>query len=148
MTFLSFYPYIKIIHIISLISFMAGILYLPRLFVYHSMQKINSGEAKMLEIMEYKLIKYIVNPAFIFTFITGLMLSYFFLSSSNTGNYWIHGKFFLFLCMGAFHGFCSKYRKKFLISTNFRSTKFFRFFNEIPTILMILMVILVILKPF
>ena len=148
MNFLHFYPYIKIIHIISFISFMAGILYFPRLFVYHSMKKIDSEEAKMLEIMEYKLMKYIINPAFIATLITGIALAYFFLSSPNQGNYWVHAKFFLFLCMGAFHGFCSKYRKKFLISADFHSTKFFRFFNEIPTILMILMVILVILKPF
>jgi putative membrane protein len=127
---------------------MAGILYLPRLFVYHSMTKLNSSEAKMLEIMEYKLLKYIINPAFIATAITGIALSYFFLSSSHKGNHWIDAKFFLFFLMGVFHGYCAKYRKKFLISTDFKTTKFFRIFNEIPTIIMIFMVILVILKPF
>lgn len=148
MTFLDFYPYIKIIHIISFISFMAGILYLPRLFVYHSMAKFDSGEAKMLEIMERKLLKYIINPAIIITFISGIILAYLFLSSGSKGNYWVHAKFFLFLLMGVFHMLCCKYRKKFLISTNFHSTKFFRIFNEIPTIIMIFMVILVVLKPF
>ena len=148
MQFINLYQYIKIIHIISFISFLAGVFYLPRLFVYHSMQKVDSGESKMLEVMEYKLMKFIINPAFIATFITGLILAYFFLSSATQGNYWIHAKFFLFLCLGVFHGYCSIYRKKFLISTAFHSTKFFRIFNEIPTIIMVMMVILVILKPF
>ncbi len=146
MNFFDFYPYIKVIHIISFISFMAGMLYLPRLFVYHSMQKFQSNEAKMLEVMEYKLLKYIINPAFIVTFLSGAAMSVIFMRSG--GNYWLHAKFFMFLLMGVVHGMCCKYRKKFLTSTDFHTTKFFRIFNEIPTIIMIIMVILVIFKPF
>ena len=146
MSFFDYYPLLKTIHIISLISFMAGILYLPRLFVYHSMKEFGSGEAKMLEVMEYKLIKYIINPALIFTLLSGLSLSHIFLKSPD--HLWLYLKFALFLGMGYVHMLCCKYRKKFLLSTDFHSTKFFRIFNEAPTILMIGMVCLVMFKWF
>lgn len=146
MNIFTIYPYLKIIHLISLISFMAGIFYLPRLFVYHSMQDVNSGEAKLLEIMEYRLLKYIVNPAFIATFISGSALSYIFLRDSINSNYWLYGKFICFLGFGVYHMLCCKYRKKFLADTKFHTDKFFRIFNEVPTILMIVMICLVILK--
>lgn len=145
---MNLYFLLKTIHIVALISFMAGILYLPRLFVYHSMQDKNSQSDQLLQTMEYKLIKYIINPAFIITFITGLGLSYYFLQSGIKGNIWIILKFILFLGLGFFHGKCVGYQKRFTKETNFLPTKFWRFFNEVPTIIMILMVILVIWKPF
>ena len=90
MNILLIYPYFKIIHLISLISFMAGIFYLPRLFVYHSMQEIGSGQAKMLEVMEYKLLKYIINPAIVLTFLSGSVLALIFFD----GNFGISGELF------------------------------------------------------
>jgi putative membrane protein len=144
-----FFLIIKIIHIISIISFMAGMLYLPRLFVYHSIEESSKTKtSKTFEIMEKNLLKYIINPAMIFSLISGSILSYFYLRISIENNLWIICKFILFLFLGLFHMFCSIYRKKFLNSTNFKTTKFFRIFNEIPTIIMIIMVILVIIKPF
>lgn len=143
---LHFYPYFKIVHIIALISFMAGILYLPRLFVYHSMQEHGSETDILLQTMERKLLKFIINPAFIITVISGLILSVIYFKAGQ--NYWLHAKIFLVLLMGIYHMICSQYRKKFIKDTKFRSTKFFRYFNEIPTVLMIIIIILVILKPF
>lgn len=145
-SFLDFYPYLKIIHIIAMISFMAGILYLPRLFVYHSMQEHESDTDRLLQTMERKLLKFIINPAFIITIISGLALSIIYFQAGK--NYWLHAKIFLVLLMGVYHMICCKYRKRFLKETKFKSTKFFRYFNEIPTIIMILIVCLVILKSF
>lgn len=143
------YLIFKIIHLISLISFMAGVLYLPRLFVYHSMQESPESESsKTFEIMEKKLMKLIINPSLVATLLSGLILShYYFFSSGFSGNFWIIGKFLLFLGLCVFHMFCSIYRKKFLSSTKFKSTKFFRIFNEIPAVIMVFMVILAVLKP-
>ena len=146
MSILDFYPYLKIIHIIAIISFMAGILYLPRLFVYHSMQNHGSEKDLLLQVMERKLLKFIINPALIITTISGLFLSYIYFKAGK--NYWLHAKIFLFLFLVIFHMICCKYRKKLLINTKFHSTKFFRYFNEVPTIIMILIVFLVVLKPF
>jgi putative membrane protein len=146
MSFFDYYPFLKVVHLISLISFMAGMLYLPRLFVYHSMQKFGSGEAKMLEIMEYRLLKYIINPALIFTLLSGLSLSHIFLKSPD--HYWLYLKFACFLGIGYVHMLCCRYRKKFLISTDFHSPKFFRILNEVPTLLMIMMVCAVVFKWF
>lgn len=143
------YNFFKIIHIISVISFMAGILYLPRLYVYHSMEESPLSDiSKKFQIMEKKLIRYIINPAFIVVFISGLFLSYYYFRNGIQNNIWLLIKFLLFLIMGFVHMLCSIYRKKLIHSTKFKSTRFFRFFNEAPTIIMILIVILVVLKPF
>ena len=145
---INYYSYIKIIHLIALISLMAGMLYLPRLFVYHAMQDHGSVSDKLLQTMERKLLRIIINPGFIITIITGLMLSYPTLKNNSGGNYWLHCKILLVILMGGVHGMLSSYRKKFLISTTFKTAKYFRILNEAPTILMIFIVILVILKPF
>lgn len=143
------YSFFKVIHLISIISFMAGIFYLPRLFVYHSMEdSVQTKTSKTFEIMEKKLLKFIINPALIIAFISGILLSDYYLRSGLKGNFWILGKFFLFICFGFFHMFCAIYRKKFLISTKFKTDRFFRFFNEIPTVILILIIILVVFKPF
>jgi putative membrane protein len=146
MNFFDLYPYLKIFHLISIITFMAGILYLPRLFVYHSMQEIDSPQAKMLEIMEYKLLKYIVNPAIITTLISGVFLTKIFLEDKSSSHYWLYIKLSCFLGLCIFHILCCIYRKKFLLNTKFHTTKYFRIFNEIPTILMIVIVFVVVLK--
>lgn len=146
MNFFDLYPYLKIFHLISIISFMAGILYLPRLFVYHSMQDFGSPQAKLLEIMEYKLLKYIINPSIITTLISGSFLAKIFLEDKSTTHYWLYIKISCFIGLCVCHGLCCIYRKKFLLNTKFHTTRYFRIFNEVPTILMIIIVFVVVLK--
>jgi len=134
----------KILHIIAVISWMAGLLYLPRIYVYHAETKVGSETDKVFQIMEKKLLRFIMNPAMIITFICGIYLALQFISDSG----WIHAKISLVLGLAGFHGFLSSCRKKFEKGTNIRSAKFYRIINEVPTILMIIIITLVVLKPF
>ena len=134
----------KALHVIAVISWMAGLLYLPRLFVYHSDLKNDSDSAKLFIIMEKRLLRFIMNPAMIITFITGFIL----LKYIGFSQGWVHAKLLLVFFMAGFHGFLAKYRKNFENNQNNNSEKFYRIINEIPTILMILIVFLVIFKPF
>ncbi len=134
----------KALHVIAVISWMAGLLYLPRLFVYHSGLKDDSDSAKLFIIMEKRLLRFIMNPAMIITFITGFIL----LKYIGFSQGWIHAKLLLVLFMAGFHGFLAKYRKNFENNQNNNSEKFYRIINEVPTILMIFIVFLVIFKPF
>ncbi|MFT6331919.1 MAG: putative membrane protein [Lentimonas sp.] len=135
----------KFLHIISLISWMCGMLYLPRLFVYHTQAKIGGELDKTLQIMEAKLLRFIMNPAMILTFITGFWLISF-IGFGSGG--WLHFKLLLVLFMAGCHGFLGKCRKNFAAGENIRSDKFYRIINEVPTILMITIVFLVVVKPF
>lgn len=138
------YDLIKILHIVSVISWMAGLLYLPRIFVYHTQVK-SGGEADLiLQTMERKLLRYIMNPAMILTFLFGFYM----VSQIGFDMGWIHAKITLVLVLAGFHGFLSKCRKNFASGKNKYSQKFFRIINEVPTVLMIIIVALVILKPF
>jgi putative membrane protein len=138
------YLIIKSLHIIFIISWMCGLFYLPRLFVYHT--KANKGGEldKNLQIMEKKLLRIIMNPAMILSFIFGLWLIHFVGLSGG----WLHLKIALVLCLVGFHGFLSRCRKNFETGKNQHSEKFYRIINEVPSLLMILIVFLVILKPF
>jgi protoporphyrinogen IX oxidase len=138
------YEIIKILHIISVISWMAGLLYLPRIFVYHSEVKNGSETDKIFQLMEYKLLKYIMNPAMILTFIFGIYLSVIL----GFGEAWLHIKITLVLILAGFHGFLAICRKKFALGINQHSQKFYRIINEVPTLLMIAIISLVIIKPF
>ena len=138
------YPIIKSLHLIFVISWMCGLLYLPRLFVYHCKSKKNGELDESLKTMEAKLVKIIMNPAMIFSFIFGIWLIHFI----GFSGIWLHIKIFLVLIMAGFHGFLSKCRKKFSLGKNQYSEKFFRIINEIPALLMIAIIFLVILKPF
>ena len=138
------YPIIKSLHIISIISWMCGLLYLPRLFVYHSKAKIGGELDQTLKIMENKLLKFIMNPAMIFSFIFGFYLIHF----VGFDGIWLHIKLTLVLILAGFHGFLAKCRKSFASGKNKHSEKFYRIINEVPTLLMILIIFLVILKPF
>jgi putative membrane protein len=138
------YNIIKILHIISLISWLAGLLYLPRIFVYHTQVKIGSESDKIFQIMERRLIRFIMMPAMILTFLSGFYLA----SEIGFGFAWLHIKITLALILAGFHGALSRYRKNFENGTNKNSQKFFRIINEVPTLLMIVIVALVILKPF
>lgn len=139
------YDIIKILHIIAVISWMAGLLYLPRIFVYHCRVKNNSETDKILQEMERKLLRYIMNPAMIATFLLGFYLA---IQIGFEGSIWLHIKITLVLILAGFHGALSKWRKNFANNKNIHSEKFFRIINEVPTVIMILVVSLVILKPF
>lgn len=139
------YEWIKALHVIAIISWMAGMLYLPRLFVYHASAAAGSELSKTLKIMEWRLLKFIMNPAMIVTWFAGLYLAW-------AGNWhvahWFQLKFMLVIAMSGVHGFLVGRVRDFDQNRNTRSAKFYRIINEVPTLLMIAIVILVIVKPF
>jgi putative membrane protein len=134
--------WIKIMHIIAVISWMAGLLYLPRLFVYHSEKTSEEQLNATFKVMEYRLFRFIMSPAMMVVWITGLALFY-----SSGIQVWILLKIFLVFLMTLFHIFLKKCIKNFNEDNNKFSSKFFRFINEVPTTLMVFIVILVVLKP-
>jgi putative membrane protein len=138
------YDAIKILHIIAVISWLAGLLYLPRIFVYHAGVKVGSESDKIFQIMEKKLLRAIMLPSMILVFVFGFYLA----SQIGFEFVWLHIKITLVLCLAAYHGFLSNCRKKFAQGKNKHSQKFYRFLNEVPTLLMIPIISLVILKPF
>lgn len=139
------YDIVKILHVISVISWMAGLLYLPRIFVYHARVTYQSDTDKIFQEMERKLLRYIMNPAMIASFVFGFYLAF---QIGFEDSKWLHIKIALAFVLAIFHAFLSKCRKNFLNGKNKYSEKFFRIINEIPTIIMIAIVSLVILKPF
>lgn len=141
---INFYDIIKILHIISVISWLAGLLYLPRIFVYHSDVKSGSEADLIFQTMEKKLMRYIMLPAMLLTLIFGLALA----NEIGFEFVWLHIKITLVLVLAGYHGFLSICRKNFILGKNQHSAKFYRIINEIPTLLMIAIVALVILKPF
>src|SRR6202162_847329 len=138
------YEWIKALHVIAVISWMAGMLYLPRLFVYHCEAETGSKQSETFKVMERRLLKAIINPAMIVTWLGGLYLA-------RAGHLfsagWFHGKLLLVLLLSGVHGFFARCVKDFAADRNPRSQRFYRFINEVPTILMIGIVILVIVKP-
>ncbi len=140
---IEFYEIAKIIHIIAVICWMAGLLYLPRIFVYHTQVEKNGETDKIFQIMELKLLRFIMNPAMIVVFVFGLYLA----NEFGFDAKWIHIKITLVLFLAGFHGFLAKCRKNFAMGENKYSQKFFRLINEIPIVLAIVIVTLVILKP-
>ena len=142
---MSLYLTLKAIHVIAVVSWMVGLLYLPRLFVYH-VENNNEQMSKVFKIMEKRLMKIIMNPAMIITWITGLSI-WWILGLENILSLWLSLKFILVFALSGYHGFLSKCLKDFELDRNVRSSKFFRFINEIPTIILIIVVFLVIFKP-
>ncbi|MGD0104273.1 MAG: protoporphyrinogen oxidase HemJ [Rhodopila sp.] len=141
------YPWTKAFHVISLIAWMAGIFYLPRLFVYHCELRGGSAESERFKIMEYRLLKQIMNPAMIATWVFGVLLV---LTPGvlDWASGWWHVKLLCVILMTGFHGAMSRWRKDFMADANRRSHKFYRIANEIPTVLMVVIVIMVIVRPF
>jgi putative membrane protein len=139
------YEWIKALHVIAVIAWMAGMLYLPRLFVYHSVAETGSPQSETFKLMEHRLLKAIINPAMAVTWFAGLYVAW-------AGHWfsagWLHGKLLLVLALSAMHGFLARCVKDFAADRNTRSQRFYRLINEIPTILMIGIVILVVVKPF
>jgi protoporphyrinogen IX oxidase len=136
---------IKSLHVIAIISWMAGLLYLPRLFVYHAELAPDSEAAKLLIIMEHRLYRYIMNPAMIVAWITGLWMAW---ETFGFRGGWLHAKLLFVVALSAHHGFQARWKRDFALGRNSRSHRFFRFHNEVPTLLMIGIVIMVIAKPF
>jgi protoporphyrinogen IX oxidase len=139
------YEWIKALHVVAVISWMAGMLYLPRLFVYHCEAETGSKQSETFKTMERRLLRTIINPAMIITWLAGLYLVW---AGHLYSAAWLHAKFLLVLILSGVHGFFARCVKDFSADRNSRSQKFYRIINEVPTILMILIVILVIVKPF
>jgi putative membrane protein len=139
------YFWIKAVHVIAVISWMAGMLYLPRLFVYHCEAEIGSKQSETFKVMERRLLKAIINPAMIVTWLAGLYLAW---SGDWFGSPWLQVKLALALVLSAVHGFFFRWVKDFAVDKNARPPKFYRVANEVPTVLMIGIIILVIVRPF
>ena len=139
------YNFILWFHVISFISWFAVLFYLPRLYVYHVENIDNKGFVEVVKIQEMKLYKYIGVPSMWATIISGLYLAYFF---GFAGNGWIHAKIFLVLLLVVYFFSMGKYRNEILEDICTKSGKFFRFYNEVPTILMLFIVAMVVFKPF
>lgn len=137
--------WVKALHIISVIAWMAGMLYLPRLYVYHCAAPAGSQQSETFKVMERRLMRTIINPAMIATFVFGLILLFQWEMYTQP---WMHAKLFLVVVMSGFHGFLSRWRREFAEDRNTHSAKFYRMMNEVPTVLMIAIVILVVVKPF
>ena len=133
-------------HIISFTAWMAGMFYLPRLFVYHSQKDVGTDSSETFKIMERKLLKIIMNPAMIISFVTGILLIIAIGAGAPGTGYWMHLKLLLVILMGGVHGILSKYRKGFERGENEKSETFYRVLNEVPTVLMIIIVLLVVVK--
>ena len=141
----SLYNTLKYLHIIFFTTWMAGIFYLPRLFVYHSKAKLESGEYETFIIMEKKLLRFIMNPSMIFTWIFGLLLV---VHQEIYNEIWFKIKFIFVILISIFHMYCARVRKMFELKRNISKENFFRWINEIPTILFLVIIYLVIFKPF
>ncbi len=139
------YEWIKAFHIIAIISWMAGMLYLPRLFVYHCGAVPGSRESETFKVMERRLLRYIINPAMIGSWALGVWLA--FMHGLWTEG-WLQAKVFLAVLLSGVHGLLARWRRDFAADRNRHSERFYRVMNELPTLLMIGIVILVVVKPF
>jgi len=141
------YPWFKAIHIIAVMSWMAGLLYLPRLFVYHVEVELNSTEDRRFQIMERRLLRAIMNPAMVVSYIFGIFLV---LTPGivDWSSAWIWLKILAILVLTGCHHAMGKWRKDLAEGTNQKSQRYFRVANEVPTISMIIIVIMVVVKPF
>ncbi len=142
-----YYEWFKALHVISVIAWMAGMLYLPRLYVYHADAEVGSDKSETFKIMERRLLRAITNPAMIASFIFGgLMLATPGAIDWSMG--WIWVKIAMIVAMSGIHGLLARWRRDFEADRNVRPAKFYRMWNEAPTIPLIVIVIMVIVKPF
>jgi putative membrane protein len=145
---MDWYSIVKAFHIIAVIAWMAGMLYLPRLYVYHAGATPRSELSETLKIMEARLYKAILVPAMAATWLLGLTLVFAFDIIDIRTAHWLHAKLLLVVLLSGFHGALSRWRKDFAADRNTRSVRFYRIANEVPTVLMIVIVLLVVIKPF
>lgn len=143
---LAHYDAVRALHLIAVISWMAGLLYLPRLFVYHAGAAKGSELSETFKIMERRLLRLIMNPAMVFTWIFGGGMLYANMSFMQGG--WMHAKLTAVILMTVFHHVLVRWWKKFLKDENTHTARFYRIMNEVPTVLMIVIVFMVLTKPF
>jgi len=139
------YPALKSLHIISMVAWMAGMFYLPRLFVYHVDAPAGSPQSETFKVMERRLLNAIINPAMAATWIFGLWLAW------EIGAYregWLHAKFAVVLVLSGLHGILARRRREFAEDRNTRSGRYYRIINEVPTLCLVAIVVLVVFKPF
>jgi putative membrane protein len=142
-----FYPWTKALHVIAMIAWMAGLLYLPRLFVYHCEVPAGSQSSELFKVMEWRLYRFIMTPAMVATFVFGIVLA---LTPGVVDWHegWFYVKFVCVVLMAGVQGMMSRWRKDFLADANRHPQKFFRIMNEVPTVLMLIIVLMVVVKPF
>jgi putative membrane protein len=139
------YLWLKALHVIAVIAWMAGMLYLPRLFVYHCTAEPGSKQSETFKVMEQRLLRIIINPAMVATWVLGLWLAF---DGAWFASGWLWAKLACVLAMSAVHGFFSRWVRDFAADRNVRPATFYRAMNEVPTLLMIAIVIFAIVKPF
>jgi protoporphyrinogen IX oxidase len=142
------YHWVKALHIISMTFWMAGMLYLPRLYVYHSRVVPGSEASEIFKTMERRLLRIITNPAMIATWVFGLWLAFTINAFDPANGSWLHAKLALVIVLSGIHGMLAKYRKAFERDERPKSERFFRILNEVPALLLVVIVFLVVLKPF
>lgn len=142
---MEYYLWVKAGHIISVVAWMVGLLYLPRLFVYHASAEVGSDICSLLKIMERRLLRFIMNPAMILSFVLGVsMLA---LNPILLEESWMQCKVFILVLMTGVHAMLARWRRFFETDMNSFSPKFYRIINEAPTVLMVTIVILAVVKP-
>ena len=139
------YLYLKSFHIVAMVAWMAALLYLPRLFVYHADTPAGSPQSETFKVMERRLLKAIMTPAMIVTWVLGLWLAW---EGGWFRSGWLHAKLVLVLGLSALHGMMAGAVRRFAEDRNTRSAKYYRVLNEVPTVGLVLIVILVVVKPF
>ena len=139
------YEWIKALHVIAVIAWMAGMLYLPRLFVYHCEAEPGSRQSETFKVMERRLLRAIINPAMIAAWLLGLGLAY---QGGWFAFHWLQAKVALVLLLSGIHGFLARWVRDFAADRNQHSPRFYRVINEIPAALMVGIVILAVVKPF
>jgi len=144
---IAIYPWVKSFHVISMVAWMAGMFYLPRLFVYHCETEPGSTDSERFKVMEWRLFKQIINPAMIATFFFGILLILTPGVISWTEGWW-YVKLAAVVLMTGLHGAMSKWRREFMEDRNTRPQRFYRIANEVPTVLLMIIVIMVIVRPF
>ena len=144
---MAYYSWILAFHVMSFVSWMAMLFYLPRLFIYHRENADTKAFTDIVEIQEYKLFKYIGVPAMWATIISGAVMLYLNSGIFSSGG-WMHAKLFLLAFLIAYHVSLERIRKILIENSHYKSSKYLRIYNEVPTLLMIFIVIMVIVKPF
>ena len=139
------YDWLRAIHIIAVIAWMAGMLYLPRLYVYHAASEPGSAQSETFKVMERRLLRAIINPAMIAVWVLGLWMAW---RANLWGAGWFQAKLVLVVALSGVHGLFSRWRKDFEADRNARPARFYRIWNEVPTLLMVAIVLLAVLKPF
>ncbi|WP_156381574.1 protoporphyrinogen oxidase HemJ [Aurantimonas sp. Leaf443] len=137
--------WVQSLHIVAVIAWMAGMLYLPRLFVYHAEVGPRTPQSETFKVMERRLLKAIMLPAMIVTWVAGAWLAY---TIYGFQSGWLHAKILLVVAMSGLHGYYAASARRFANDMNGKSTKHWRVMNEVPTVLLVLIVILVVVKPF